>query len=439
MIYNYFLDLVRYYDPEDTIEEFRKLFFEFECHSENEEAFKDLEQILKHQDPREFINTLKRCCYILINNWETLRQSEAIRKFVKGFQEVDFDPKSVRNRNKIRLKSYLKSFVESKDYEELLLFTEKHGTRSKQEKHWSERYTSYLLVPQYADTNNSPEQREAARTLSVELKQKFKFDLAMFTARSQSQSVPKDKLKNPTGLGEEILNLIKRIVAKRGKFSYTNLAHIFCKQTEGVPYNKFKEALLSYLVYSVEKHTNTELLKTHLKRKLEKLYNKYNDKIINESLLLRTCNQVISFLTTEDGENPSETFIYLLSQGTPLTLVIVLLKLILICPNARTHLETCIAHLIEYYREFPEDECQWVINFFEIFNITFAIYADNDVQYDLIRVEKKRKNQQSSQSDQDDLTDDYLENYRIFSQHRGEDPTQLQFANLNMNDFKFSG
>ncbi|NEO28460.1 MAG: hypothetical protein F6K03_16670, partial [Kamptonema sp. SIO4C4] len=396
--------------------------------------FEELCQILDLKSEREFINTLKRCCYILVNNWETLRKSEAISQFVEGFQSIDFNPKTVTDRRRIRLKSYLKSFVESQDYQDLLLFTEKHGSRRK--KHWSERYTSYLLVPQYADSSNSPEQREAARTLSVELKQQFKFDLAMFTARSQSKSAPKEKLKNPTGIGEDILNLVKRIVARRGEFSYSNLAHIFKKQTEEISYLKFKQALLNYLVFSVEKKTNSEILKTHLQRKLEELYNRYNDNIIDDSLLLRTCNKVISFLTTEDGENPSETFIYLLSQGTPLTLVIVLLKIILICPSARTHLEARIAHLIEYYREFPEEECQWVINFFEIFNITFAIYADNDVHYDLIRVDKKRKNQRSTHPEE--LTDDYLENYRIFSQRRGDDSNQLQFADLNMNDFKFS-
>jgi hypothetical protein len=97
-----------------------------------------------------------------------------------------------------------------------------------------------------------------------------------------------------------------------------------------------------------------------------------------------------------------------MSQGNPLTLVIVLLKIILICPNARTHLENCIAKLIQYYVDYPEDECKWVINFFEIFNITFAIHADN-VQYNLIKMDAKRPDGKSEAA---------LDTYRVFSQLR---------------------
>jgi hypothetical protein len=124
---------------------------------------------------------------------------------------------------------------------------------------------------------------------------------------------------------------------------------------------------------------------------------------------LRTSNKVIDYLTTEDQQEPSALFILLLSQGNHLTLVIVLLKIILICPNSRTHLETCIAKLIQYYADYSEDECQWVVNFFEVFNITFAIHADN-VQYNLIKM---------SGTSPDDESEAALETYRVFSQLRG--------------------
>jgi hypothetical protein len=65
-----------------------------------------------------------------------------------------------------------------------------------------------------------------------------------------------------------------------------------------------------------------------------------------------------------------------MSQGHPLTVVVLLLKIVLICKPARTHLEACIADLIRYHEKSPET-CSWMINFIEIFNIIFAIYADN--------------------------------------------------------------
>src|SRR5919202_1847338 len=222
------------------------------------------------------------------------------------------------------------------------------------------RYTSYLLVPQYTNLNNPVEQREAARALSKKLKDQFKFDLAMYTARSQA-SVQKEKFpKNPTGLGDDVLRFIKMIVVKRGTFSDENLAHIFTEQTKEVNYKHFKYCLQKYLIFSVDNKDFVEVFNKKLAEKLEDLYERYHEEQVEEALLLRTCNKVIDYLTTEDQKEPSGLFILLLSQGHPLTLVMVLLKIILICPNARTHLETCIAKLIHYYIDYPEDECRWV-------------------------------------------------------------------------------
>jgi hypothetical protein len=65
-----------------------------------------------------------------------------------------------------------------------------------------------------------------------------------------------------------------------------------------------------------------------------------------------------------------------MNEGHPLTAVVLLLKIVLICKPARIHLESCIADLIGYYDKFPEESI-WMKNFIEIFNIMFAIYADN--------------------------------------------------------------
>jgi hypothetical protein len=77
----------------------------------------------------------------------------------------------------------------------------------------------------------------------------------------------------------------------------------------------------------------------------------------------------------------------------------------MICPNSRNHLETCIAKLIQYYTNYAEEDCRWVITFFEVFKITFAIHTEN-VQYNLIKMD----NAASSEFQ--------LDAYRVFSQLR---------------------
>ncbi|MEW5859492.1 MAG: hypothetical protein AB1861_19240 [Cyanobacteriota bacterium] len=404
MIYQFLLDLVRKQPPAKVLLEFKHLFFDYETTTENKTAIQAITKLIASNNEKEFRPTLKRSCYILINNWDTSRNHASIKELVELFADFqDTSNKRTLSPSLNRLRTWITNFVNSQDYYELKLFLAKHGYSDKA--HWSSRYTSYLLVPQYTNFNNPTEQREAAKTLSKKLKDQFKFDLAMYTARSQAP-VPKNQpFRNPTALGDEVIRFIKRIVAKRGSFSYENLARIFLKQTQSLNYKRFKSCLQKYLIFSVANKDFVEVFNQKLAEKLESLYEVYHEECVNDALLLRTCNRIIDYLTTEDQKEPSALFVLLLSQGHPLTLVIVLLKIILISPYSRTHLENCIANLIQYYVDYPEDECQWVVNFFEVFNITFAIHADN-VQYNLIKMEVKGSGSSSEDT------------YRVFSQLR---------------------
>jgi predicted nucleic acid binding AN1-type Zn finger protein len=410
MIYQFLLNLVRKQPPAIVLREFKQLFIDYDSCGSNAEVSRAVAELIFTNNEHEFRNTLKRSCYILVNNWDTSRNHSSIKELVDLFADLKINKKSLSS-NINRLRTWLVNFVNSQDYYDLKLFLAKYGYSDKE--HWSHRYTSYLLVPQYTNFNNPIEQREAARSLSRKLKDQFKFDLAMYTARSQSvqRSISNSKvLNNPTGLGEEVLRFIKMIVAKRGTFSYENLAHIFLQQTKNINYKHFKHCLQNYLIFSVAHKDFVEVLSKKLSEKLELLYESYQEEVIEDALLLRTCNRVIEYLTTEDQNEPSGLFILLLSQGNPLTLVIVLLKIILICPNARTHLENCIAKLIQYYVGYPEEDCQWVVNFFEVFNITFAIHAGN-VQYNLIKMEEREWDGKSELAQA---------SYRVFSQLRAQ-------------------
>ena len=403
VIYQFLLELVRKQPPAKVLLEFKHLFIDYD--SSHVDASRSVAEIIFCNNEKEFQNTLKRSCYILVNNWDTSRNHSSIKELIELFSDSKINQKTLSPALS-RLRTWLANFVASRHYYDLKLFLAKYGYSDQE--HWSSRYTSYLLVPQYTNANNPVEQREAARALSKKLKDKFKFDLAMYTARSQS-AMPKEKIpKNPTALGDEVLRFIKMIVVKRGSFSYENLGNIFLKQTQELNYKNFKYGFKKYLIYSVDNKDFVEVLNKKLTEKIEGLYENYNEERIDEALLLRTCNKVISYLTTEDKKEPSGLFVLLMSQGHPLTLVIVLLKIILISQNSRTHLENCIAKLIQYYMSFPENECQWVVNFFEVFNITFAIHADN-VQYNLIKMDAKKTNDESEAA---------LDTYRVFSQLR---------------------
>lgn len=415
IIFNYLLGIVHRWSPDDVLSAFSQLFIEH-AGSTTSERGRALQAILLANDEREFRNTLKRSCYILVNNWELARQFEAIQALVQLFESLSlkrtFGSPTLR-----RLRHWISNFADSSDFKQLSLF----AARFLEEKtigrpgEWVSQYSSYLLVSQYINAENPIEQREAARSLSKRLKDQFKRDLAMYTAYSQAPAARQRRSHNPTDLGDEALRLIKAIVAKRGIYSYKNLAHIFLEQTRGISYASFKRNLPTYLFFTVKTYPKIEDLKSKIKAYLDSLYVEHDDDSVDTSLILRTANRMIDSFTTEDREQPSELFGLMLSQGNALTLAIILLKLVLISRGSLLYLEARIGDLLAYYEQFPRDQCAWVINFLEVFRVTFAIYADN-VEYNLI--------QMSTQPLPADLASDQVdwEAFRIYSQ--ALDPTE---------------
>jgi hypothetical protein len=411
VIYDFLLEIVKFWHPEDVLDEFRRLFIHH-TDSVSSQTLPALHIILFSNNEQEFRNTIKRCCYILVNNWEVARQYEAIQSLVDIFSDPLIQRRTLSPTLK-RLRHWLNKFLQSSDFEELRLFASRYteDRTINRPGEWVSRYTSYLLVPQYVNEENPIEQRRAARSLSRRLKDKFKFDLAMYTAYSQSQQNYDRTIKNPTALGDSALRLVKAIVAKRGEFSYKNLARLFLEQTKESSYLEFKQGLVNYLLYTVSGNPISKQIKDHLDLRLMDLYVEYDDCLLDDSLLLRTSNRIIDCLMTEDKERPSQLFSLVLSQGNALTLAIILLKLVLVSRASLTYLEARIAALIRYYEQFPRSECQWVINFLEVFQITFAIYGEN-VEYNLVKVSTYRQGSDKLLLSQNDAH----EAFRVFSQ-----------------------
>lgn len=407
-IYDYLLDIVKTWPPEDVLVEFRHLFIHH-VNTASSAILPALYEIVFSNNEQEFCNTLKRSCYILINNWDISRNHESIQQIIKLFSDPILD-RSTPSPTLKRLRTWLKKFVASRDFEELRLFTTRYDASDIE--HWSQRYASYLLVPQYVNLNNSVEQREAARTLSRKLKERFKLSLAFYTALSHPAQSSDRKIENPTFLGDESLKLIKHVVARRGTFNYSNLANIFRNQIKDLSYRSFKNSFKEYLLYTLDTRGVSDVLAKQFIPKLEGLYPSHETKTIDDALLLRSANRLVSYLTTEDRNSPSALFLALMSQGNPLTLVLILLKIVLVCPHVRTHLEARIADLIRYYESYSEEECKWVVIFFDVFNITMTIHAEN-TDYTLVSMQNiksqaglKLSGSQSSQK------------YRVFSQQR---------------------
>lgn len=370
-IYRFLEYLMQNSPPEAVLQEVNRLFIQH-INSANVDALKAIYEIGYANAEQEFRQTINRSCYLLINNWRINRKN---KKYINRLIEMFANPISREHSVSPtinRLRSWLQNFVNSNEYQEIKLFA---STKYQEQCHWSNRYSSYLVGSQSAELKKPVEQREAAQAQAKHLKNQFKFDPATYIAPPQSATVDKES-KKQIRLGNEVINLIKTIVAKREPSSYTNIANIFIKQTKAQNYKEFKKSLQNYLMFSLDNQEVIDTLDLKLSDKLGTLYEKYQEQPLTDGLVLRTCNKLIDYLTTENHRDPSPLFVLLMSQGHPMTLVIVLLKIILICSSARTHLESCLADLNLYYEDSSEEECNRMINFLDIFNIIFAIYAD---------------------------------------------------------------
>ena len=424
-LYKFLLNLVKHQPPETVVQEF-KLLFIAPANPNQSKARQALHKIIFTDDPEDFHNLLKRSCYILINNWNATRHHHAIHSLIELFADATIRKPTPSPQLK-RLRRRLQNFIDSKDYQDLQLFAGK-PQESRDRGPWAQRYASYLLVPQYANSQNPVEQRQAALVASRKLKEKFKFDLAMYTARAQRSATGSEAgteantPNNPTDLGDEARQLIQQLIAKRGFFNYQDLANIFLQQTQQLKYQDFKHSLQRYLIFSLPDKTLQPQIAQQLTLKLAPLYTAHHQRPLNNALLLRTCNRLIEALTIDGTGAPTLLFALFIVQGQPLTLAILLLKMILICRNSRPHLELSIAKLIQHYEKVPKESCKGLIRFLELHNLVMTIHAD-DMDFNLVNMHNGQSNGQHHASKAQSPAP--AAKRRIFSQRRLDEEEEI--------------
>ncbi|MFM7602033.1 MAG: hypothetical protein ACKO7R_12680, partial [Pseudanabaena sp.] len=248
-IYEFFLDAVRRESPDQVLANFRDLFINF-SDSSNSEITQALNQVLTAYNEKEFFYTLKRCCYILINNWTVSNKRVYIQSLIDIFKHpsIHKKTKSLKLRT---LRIWLQTFASSEDFQSLQLFTLHLEDHRNHDQNWGNRFASYLLAYQYTNPASPQEQRQAANLLAQKMKDKFKLDLAMYTARVGIQSSQQNHQSNPTSLSNNVLNLVTLLLTKKSVLNCQQLAANFLKNIEGLSYQEFKVELLKYIDFSM--------------------------------------------------------------------------------------------------------------------------------------------------------------------------------------------
>lgn len=334
-IYSFFLTIIKHYQVEDILRQFERLFINY-GEIDNVEVYNALGEIIFYNKEYEFKNILLRCCYILNNNWALNGNISACQKLVDLFLSHSISLPTKINKLK-KLRQWLQNFIQSDEYKTLRSLSGR-SVVNKNYHNWSERFSSYLLISEYTDFNKSPEQRQYAGTLARKIKKQFKFDLALYTARIESKTGSASQRQNPTTLGDGVLILIKKILNKRGNEDLRSLAKRFRAQVDDVTFAEFKDYLLDYLGISRNDFEIPEIMRLTVVQKFSRFHEHQNDQFMTVNLFNVACNQVLRYLLLNERRQPSELLQLSLESNNLLRYVVLLLKVVLICPKSRLYL-----------------------------------------------------------------------------------------------------
>lgn len=410
IVYNFFCNGLKERTPRAIVDGLNTIFVRPQSYNERlaNQAF---HKIVASEDASLFNYTLKRLFFILL---DLLKEKDRIwfpKEFTNFFSNLLAKSKTISNIG-YKMRERLALFVKSKDFQEINTFLplEAYSDQECINFQWFQRYNHYLLIAQSLNLNNPAEQREAAQKRARRLKDRFRFDLAIYIARCQFQgeSIARQRRKNPTIFGSRLLDLIKILLIKKMRFGDDKFANLFLRQTQATKYSDFKKSLLGYLMLNVEDPKGGSFIQKRLAQTLTSFQQNHDEYRLNSALILQTCKKIIDTLLKNAQSTFFDASATIPTQTNPLISIRLFVKILLICPAAQTYLESKIASFIEYYSSYPESECQGFINFVEVLNIALAIYTDT-VNYSLLEVESERQENDSAVN---------LKSYRVFVHHQ---------------------
>lgn len=111
-LYSFLVGIVQKWQPDDTLQEFKSLFIDFKD-SPNLAKSTGLYRISFMKKEKDFSYTIKRCFYILVNNWEAQRRYKYIHELIKLFDDYQ-DKTQTNSRDEIIHKIWLKILLIAK-------------------------------------------------------------------------------------------------------------------------------------------------------------------------------------------------------------------------------------------------------------------------------------------------------------------------------------
>ena len=337
IICQFFINQIRYQSKEWLLKEFDNLFILGGAISEDV-VRQSLDAILLRDEKEVFLHTIKRCCYILINNWKHLRNYEYCQRLINCIDGVKNNIlASSSPKEKTRIK-WLREFSKGSHYEQIKLFVAKY-----KEELFSTAATIQPPLQESGVKPNSPE--------------------------------------------PSILHFVNKYLNAEEINVYSKFAVEFQQEVQGSLLKEVKDKLYQYLVFGIERQNLYYSLDTKFLYMINFIYHGNEEKIWDDRLCLRICNKMIEMMITTNEGCPASMFMCLLTQGRLNVWAVLLLKLILISPNSHKSLDSALKRLLNYYQNCEQFNFNWLNQVIEALRVHLIVQT-----YDL---QKQLRGEQS--------------------------------------------
>ncbi|KAI9132905.1 hypothetical protein ON05_005815 [Acaryochloris sp. CCMEE 5410] len=411
-VYDHLLACVRSESPQDVLHRFQSLFLGTSGYQEPEirQAINAIVKSTTKQD--EFCLFLNRCCYILVNRWQTQFDCRyAISQLIDLLGQASGMPASLgRTQTKTRLRLLVKHFTKSQHFQRLRRFADfmnPGGAASGQQPLVTllQRYP-YLYKHCLVSQGDTQEHQQVIHQAQVQAQQKFEVDLSLYMTdllkrqtrdpqpliQTVGQPHPQQgkiiqPVHNPTLLSDsDLRGSLKHFVGKvDARNTHQDLAKQFLMQQHAATstYKHFKNDFYEYLVSSIDTKFGQCRFNNQLYQSLQNMFPESNDRTMNDFLMVRTCQQVLNFLVIESRQKPKHwIFMDLINNVGSTSTVSLVLKVVLICKKIKPYLEKRFALLFNHYESQKQASVQWLVHCFEKLNLAWCgIFGKFDYSY----------------------------------------------------------
>lgn len=397
-LYDHLLFWIEQESPEEMLERFRTLFIDGIGYPDAEisEALK--KAVMSDLAVEDFRYILNRCCHILINRWQARFQSQwAIPQLVELFETPPVVNKvsATHSRSVKRLHQLIKQFTQTEQYLTLSRLAQVLAEAAEAAANAGNRplgtlirrypylYEHYLL-----NEDSTIEQQNTVRQIQSARQRQFEIDLSHYVTyqvrrsqlSTQTQSANSQRIirpvTNPTllsdrDLGQAIYQYVGKVDGSR---TQKDIALNFLNHSgQSQSFASFKDDLYDYITASIDPEYGKRKFNNQLYACLKNTLPDSSSQLLNDFLLVRTCNSLLSFLVADHPQRPNHfVFIDLITNLGPILTTVLLLKVVLLCRKVKPSLERRFSILFSHYEASNRDAVLWLIHALENLNVALT-------------------------------------------------------------------